>query len=156
MKLEFVTELIQDDHTTGVGIQIPFSVQEVFGRKGQLKVKGSIDGQPFQGSLAPYGGIHYMAVKKALREAVGKTPGEQVFVMLEEDTEVRTVTIPEDFQYALNEIPEAAEFFAGYSYSHQKEMVEWITDAKKAETRANRIEKAIAMILERKEKIRKG
>ncbi len=147
-KQEFEVELIKDDNTSGVGFAVPFKVQEVYGTKAQVKVRGTIDGVPYRGLIAPYGGIHYMGVIKELREAIGRKAGDRVRVVMEIDTEERTVVVPDDFRQALEKNEVAREIFDKFAYSHRKAYVQWIEDAKRQETRRNRIEKAVERIAE--------
>jgi uncharacterized protein YdeI (YjbR/CyaY-like superfamily) len=69
-----------------------------------------------------------------------------VNVEVEKDEEERVVELPEDFKNALKENPQAQENFNKLSYTHQKEYVNWITGAKRAETRNRRIEKTISLL----------
>ena len=136
----------------GVGtwtyLNVPFNVADEFGTRGQLKVKGTVNGVPYRGSLLPHGdGGHYLVVKAEIRDQANVSAGDRVRVVLEEDTAPRTVTLPKDFKQALVRSPKAKATFAGFSYSHQKEFVDWIGSAKKADTRARRIESAVAQIL---------
>lgn len=62
----------------------------------------------------------------------------------------RSVEVPEDFKKALERESTARAAFEMFSYSHKKEWVEWISQAKKSETRARRIAKAIAVLLKGK------
>jgi uncharacterized protein YdeI (YjbR/CyaY-like superfamily) len=55
------------------------------------------------------------------------------------------VIVPDDLRDAMA-IGEVESFFDNLSFTHQKEYVQWILDAKKEETRKNRIEKAIEMM----------
>lgn len=126
---------------------IPFSVEEAFGSRGVVKVKGTLDGMPFRNSLFPRGkGKHYMVVNKPLRERMGKTAGDRVEVVLDADTEERVVTIPQDVQKALGKQKKVKAYFDALSYTHKKEYVVWIEDAKKPETRAARVKKMMAML----------
>jgi hypothetical protein len=58
----------------------------------------------------------------------------------------RVVEVPNDFQTALDQSPAAKALFESIAYSHKKEYVTWITEAKKAETRESRIAKAIELL----------
>jgi Domain of unknown function (DUF1905) len=58
---------------------------EFFGTKGAVKVKGTIDGHPFQSSFMPLGdGSHMLPVKADVRKAIGKDDGDSVTVHLRE------------------------------------------------------------------------
>lgn len=146
---EFEVELIKDDKTSGLGIKIPFNVLETFGSKGQIKVKGTIDGHPYRGSIHPYGGIHYMGVKKEFREAIGKKQGDRVIVTMEVDMEPRTVEAPDDLVRAFDGNETAKAAFEKCSYTHKKEYVDWINEAKKPETRQRRIVKTLEKLVEK-------
>ena len=143
---EFEVRLINPPDIDGAYFLVPFNVQEVYGTKAHVKVRGTIDGHPYRGLIANMGEGHCMVVRKEIREAIGKTVGDTVKIVMEIDTEPRIVTVPEDFQSALEDNPEAQENFDRFSYTHKKEYVEWIEGAKKAETRANRIQKSIERI----------
>lgn len=142
----FDAVLIKDDDTNGAGIKIPFDVQAAFGAKGRIKVCGTIDGYPYRGSLHPYGGIHYMGVRKEIRDAIGKDHGDIVSVVMEVDDIPRIVAVPDDLMSALGTDKKALAAFEKMSYSHKSEYVKWIEDAKKPETRKRRIEKTLEKI----------
>jgi uncharacterized protein YdeI (YjbR/CyaY-like superfamily) len=69
---------------------------------------------------------------------------------MEVDTVTRTVTIPDELEAALTRDTKAKAIFEGLSYSHRKEYVDWITSAKRPETRARRIDDAMRRILKKK------
>lgn len=143
---EFDVTLFKDEGSSGVGFVVPFNVQDVYGTQAQVKVRGTIDGHPYRGSIAPYSGKHYMVVKREIREAIAKTGGDTIHVVMERDLEERIVAIPDDFREALNQNKSVKVAFDKLSYTHRKEWVEWIDGAKKAQTRASRITKAIEKI----------
>lgn len=64
--------------------------------------------------------------------------------------ENKEVVVPDDFAAALGKSKKAQAVFDGFSYSHRKEYVEWITDAKTEETRQRRIATALEWLAEGK------
>ncbi|HEX8089618.1 MAG TPA: YdeI/OmpD-associated family protein [Blastocatellia bacterium] len=134
----------------GAAITIPFSVEKAFGSKARVPVRGTINGFPFRSSLFPMGGAHIMAVNRAMRNGAGAKAGDTVSVVMEVDTEPRVVAVPADFKKALAGSRQAGAAFDKLSYTHRKEFVAWVEGAKREETRARRIEKALAMLAEGK------
>ncbi|WP_147423897.1 YdeI/OmpD-associated family protein [Cohnella endophytica] len=144
----FSAKLIRPEGTgTWTYLTVPFPAEETFGSKGQIRVKGTVNGATFRSSLMPHGdGRHYLVVNQALRAASGVTEGDSVDVTMELDTEERGLEVPEDFLAKLGESARAQAFFDDLAYSYRKEYVTWIDSAKKAETRANRIVKSIGLL----------
>jgi hypothetical protein len=132
----------------GAFVTVPFDVEAAFGGK-RVKVKATFDGEPYRGLVTRMGGEHHiLIVVKEIRQKIGKQPGDTVHVTVEEDTEPRVVEIPDDLRAGLDGDAAAAAVFDGLSYTHRKEYVDWITGAKREETRRNRIEKAVGMLRE--------
>jgi ribosomal protein L11 len=128
-------------------MDVPFNVEEAFGTRARVAVGGTVNGFPFRSSLMPRGkGVFYMAFTKAMQEATKAGVGDTVSVVMEPDTAPRTVTVPADLKKALARSPAQSNAFAALSYSHQKEYVDWIEQAKRPETRANRIEKTMTLL----------
>jgi Bacteriocin-protection, YdeI or OmpD-Associated/Domain of unknown function (DUF1905) len=139
----FETVLAAEDG--GVFIEVPLDVPAVFGRA-RAPVRGTINGHPFRSTVAVYGGRYYLPVRRELREAAGVAAGDAVVVELEADEQPRSVDPPADLAGALAADPEAGVAFAGLSFTHQREYVEWVTGAKREETRRRRVEQAVAML----------
>lgn len=80
--LEFEAELIRPEGTgTWTFVTVPFQVEEVLGSKAQVKVRGTINGIAYKGSLMPHGdGKHYMVVNKSLRDEAEASAGIRVKV----------------------------------------------------------------------------
>jgi hypothetical protein len=147
-KVTFETDLIRPD-TPGswTYLRVPLDVEGIYGSKSRIPVQGTVDGSPFRSSLLPQGdGAFILVVNKELRDQINKQSGDTVTVIMERDTDVRIVEIPQDLADALEAHIVAQESFHAFAYSHQKEYVDWINSAKKAETRAARIEKAMGML----------
>jgi uncharacterized protein YdeI (YjbR/CyaY-like superfamily) len=96
---------------------------------------------------------HILGLTQEIRKQLGKTFGDKVSVSLTEDKEERVVEIAEDVVSVFNENPEAKALFDKMSYTHKKEYIRWIEEAKKPETRENRKIKMIQMILDGKKGI---
>jgi len=143
-KQTFETVLIKHGKLEATGIEIPFDVEAIFGAK-RVPVKALINGAEYRGSIVRMGGKYMLGVPKTFREAAGISAGEHIVVTIERDNEERTVAIPPDLAEALA-AGGLSESFAAMSYSHRKEHVRAIEEAKAPETRARRIHKAVEMI----------
>jgi hypothetical protein len=132
-------------------VSIPFQVEEVYGTRGQVKVKAFFDGHPYRGVLANMGtGCHVIILRKDVRQAIGKGVGDKVRVELEHDVEERKVDVPPQLMKALSAKPKAQKFFDSLSYTNKKEFAQWISSAKKEETRAARLTQTIQKLLDGK------
>jgi hypothetical protein len=130
----------------GAYVFFPFDTEKEFGTKGRVPVKATFDGAAYSGSLVKYGAPqHILPMLKAIREEIGKGPGDTVDVVVWRDEEDRVVAIPAAFKALLKKESLLAGF-ENLSFTHRKEYVRWIEGAKKEETRQRRTEKAIAML----------
>lgn len=152
MGIKFKTELIKTEGSNSAYILFPFDVKESFDKRGVIRIRGTIDGIPIRSALSPMLGKdgYIMIVNKEIREKIRKTVGDTVVVELELDTEPRAVEIPKDFLLELEKNTDAKLEFEKLPYSHKKEYVGWINEAKKNETRQKRIAKAIEMLVSKK------
>ena len=132
---------------TGTYIEVPLDVPAVFGRA-RPPVRGTINGAPLRSTIAKYGDEYFLVINRKVREAAGVAAGQTVDIELELDTKPRTVRVPGDLAAALDQ--ETRAMFDRMSYTHRREYVEWIKEAKRDETRRRRIAKAVDLIGEGK------
>lgn len=145
-KKQTFTAVIQNAGGGGAFVEIPFDVEAEFGSK-KPKVKAMIEGVPYRGTLTRMGtDYHMLIILKGIREQVGKTFGDEVTITVEPDTEPRLIEVPTELKKAFKTEKEAKAFFEKLSYTHQREYVMWINEAKREETRQNRIAKAVDML----------
>ncbi|HET6596032.1 MAG TPA: YdeI/OmpD-associated family protein [Anaerolineales bacterium] len=145
-KKQTFTAVIQNAGGGGAFVEVPFDVEKEFGSK-RPKVKAMIGGVPYRGILTRMGTErHLLIVLKDIREQIGKTFGDEVTIIVEPDTEPRVIEVPAELKKAFRNDKEAKAFFEKLSYTHQREYVMWINEAKREETRQNRIAKTIEML----------
>jgi len=139
---------IQNAGGGGAFVEVPCDAEDVFGSK-RPKVKAMIEGVPYRGLLTRMGGPnHMLIVLKGIREQIGKTFGDEIQVSVELDAEERVIEIPKDLLKELKKDKESKSFFDKLSFSHRREYVTWINEAKKEETRQRRVQKTIEMLKE--------
>jgi hypothetical protein len=119
--------------------RIPFDVSKVWGTRGQLRVKGTINGFPFHTSLFPTGsGEHVLLVNKKMQAGAEAGVGAVARFRLEPDTEERSVTIPAELERALAEDRALRRWFDRLNHSTRKYLTDLITDVKSADARERR------------------
>jgi hypothetical protein len=96
--------------------------------------------------LARMGGENMIGLARAAREQAGVDIGSAYEVSIAPDDNERTVEVPGDLADALAADPVAGSAFKGLAYSHRKEFVRWITEAKREATRAQRVAKTVEML----------
>jgi hypothetical protein len=137
--------ILETDDGSAAFVRIPFDVKAVFG-KARPPVRATVNGYEFQSTLTPYGEVHYLGVNQKVRAAAGVRIGDRVEVTLTADETPRIVKPPADLARALKANPAASARWNKLSYTHQREYVEAIEDAKQPETRARRVVKTIEQL----------
>jgi hypothetical protein len=121
---------------TATMFRVPFDLGEAFGRA-RPPVKVTIRSHTWRTTPGVYDGVGYIVVNRAVKAATGVEAGDRVRVRMELDTEPRKVDVPADLQRALG--PKTTVAFDKLSFTHQREYVEWVEEAKRPETRERRI-----------------
>ena len=143
-KQTFETVLEKHPTMNATGITIPFDVAEVWGSK-RVPVVATVNGAEYRGSVVVMGGKYMLGIPKAFRDAAGIAAGDNIVVTLERDLAERTVDPPPDLAAAIAE-NKLGEAWDKLSYTHKKEHVRSIVEAKQEATRFRRIAKTIEMI----------
>jgi hypothetical protein len=104
----------------------------------------TVNGYSYRTTAVRMGGRFLVPPSAENREAAGVGAGDEIIVDMESDTAPREVELPDDLASALDDA--ARTTYDGLSFSHRKEWVRWVEEAKKPETRTARIEKTVAAL----------
>jgi hypothetical protein len=124
---------------TATGLPVPAEIVDALGAGRRPAVRITVGDYTYRTTIAPMGGRFFVPLSADNRVAAGLAAGDEVDVTVRVDTAEREVAVPDDLAAALADDPAARAFFDGLAYSHRKEWVRWIEDAKKPETRAQRV-----------------
>lgn len=144
---KFECKLEAGDRNTLTFIRMPFDVKAVFG-KGRVPVKLTVNDYTYRTTICHMGDIWGVPLRREHRENAKVQAGDVVEVKVESDAEPRVVEVPRDLKKFLQG-HDVWELFDKLAYTHKKEFVQWITEAKKEETRETRQQKMIAMLKKR-------
>ncbi len=128
---------------TATGIEVPEKVVAALGSGTRPPVTVTVGGHSYRTTIARMGGRFLVPLSAENRTAAGVAAGDDVDVDIEPDTAPREVELPADLAGALTQDEAARATFDGLSYTHRKEWVRWVEEAKKADTRAARLAKTV-------------
>ena len=145
----FKTTVLKSEGMNATGMRVPSAVVDQLGSGKRPKVTVTLKGYTYRSTVAVYGDEFFLPLAAVHREAAGVVAGQRVQVSVELDTAPREVEVPNDLAAALNKAGARAAFDA-LAFTRRKEHVRAIEEAKAPETRARRIDKAVAMIVSRR------
>jgi hypothetical protein len=134
------------DGKTATGIVVPGEVIDALGAGRRPVVRVTVNGHTFSTTVGSMQGVAKIPVSADNRKLVGAVAGDALRVSVVVDTAPVEVEVPGEFAGALASDQPAAEFFAGLTASQKKGFVVPVAQAKTAETRDRRIEKAMAAL----------
>lgn len=116
------------------------------GKHGVVQVRGFIDKYEMKAfNLMPMAnGSMFMPVKAAIRKQIKKEAGDRVKLVLFAHN--APLEIPEEWLDCLRDEPVAHQAFFAFPENEQKQYIDWIYEAKKEETRVDRMAEAIDRI----------
>jgi uncharacterized protein DUF1905/bacteriocin resistance YdeI/OmpD-like protein len=131
----------------GAVLLLPADVATALGGLKQMRVVGLLNGVAYRSSTMPYAGRGlFMGVHKATREAAGVAVGDLVQVEISRDDSPRTLALAPELEAAFAGEPALHERFEALSYTRRKELAAPIAEAKRPETRARRLDDALARL----------
>jgi hypothetical protein len=131
---------------TATGIAVPVEVAAALGSGKRPPVRVTVGGHCYRTTVASMNGRFFVPLNADDRSAAGVAAGDAVDVEIVTDTAPSDVSVPDDLAGALAGDPTAAAFCDGLSYTHRKEWVRWIEDAKTADTRSSRLTTTVASL----------
>ena len=110
-------------------------------------VRVTANGVSVAGRVMRRDGQNLIGFSKAARAELGVEPGQRIRVTIELDDQPREVEVPADLAAALDGEPAARAAFDALAFTHRKEYVRWVEEAKKPETRERRVRETISRVL---------
>lgn len=141
--MQFTTTIEQAEGMNATGIVVPEEIITQLGRGKKPPVAVTINGYTYRNTVAVRGGRFMVSVSADVRAKAGVAGGDEVEVGIELDDKPREITVPEDFEAALDAVPEAKALWETMTYSQKSRHVLAIEGAKAAETRQRRIAKSV-------------
>jgi hypothetical protein len=145
-------ETILSASGNNTGIAVPEDVIKQLGMGKRPPVLVNVNGYEYRSTVAVMGGRHLIGLSAAVRAATGLKGGDPIRVTLKVEDTPREVDVPDDFAAALEAEEPARRFFDELSNSMQRYHVDNINAAKAPETRRRRIDKAVGLFLEGKQR----
>jgi hypothetical protein len=133
---------------TATGFEVPPEVVEALGSGKKPKVTVTINGYTYRSTVFPYTEAYMLPLAAEHRVPAGVKVGDEIEVSLELDTAPREIEVPPELTAALDADPQAKAFFDGLSYSNKRVFTLNVEGTANPETKARRVEKAIALMRE--------
>jgi len=129
-------------------IRVPFDAAKVFGTRGQINVKGEINGFSFRTCLFPTkAGGHILLVNKRMQKAAGVRAGATADFRLELDAEKRIAPIPDSLKRILAGDRPLRRWYDGLNQSTRNDIAKWVSEPKSEAARARRVEQIAERLL---------
>jgi uncharacterized protein YdeI (YjbR/CyaY-like superfamily) len=145
------TAVLEPDGTRLMWViaRVPFDAAEAWPERRGMRVRGEIEGFGFRTSLFPdpRGAGRVLLVNKKMLAGAKAKPGQTVRIRLEPDLEERAAVTPPELARALKGDRRLTKWFEALTYSCRKEMGDWVTQPKSAESRRKRAEQMAVRLL---------
>jgi len=129
-------------------IRVPFDAAKLWGTRGQIRVKGEINGFAFRTSLLPTReGWHFLLINKRMQKGARAAEGSVARFQMELDRGERTVTIPDELKRILSQARALRRWYDQLNRSTRNDIAKWIAEPKSAEARLRRAEQIAERLL---------
>jgi hypothetical protein len=145
MRFESVVEL---GGRTATGIPVPDEVIAALGssKRPPVTVTVTLQGYTYRTTVARMGGRYLVPLSAENRTAAGVAAGDEVTVDIALDDAPREVDLPDDLAAAMDDA--ARTTYDALAYTHRKEWVRWVEEARRPETRATRVARTVDALRE--------
>jgi hypothetical protein len=137
---------LEDAGGGGAAFDVPARAAAALGERKRPPVTVTIGDYTFRTTVAVYGGQPMIGVNKRHRAAAGVDVGDAFDVVVALDEQPRVVEVPADLAEALVHDAAARAAFDEMSYTHRREYVDWIAEAKRPATRARRVAETVERV----------
>lgn len=151
-KIRFKAELLRPadrgDADSWTFLILPKNASAKLPSRGMTAIEGTINGFPFQATLAPDGqNSHWLKVDRKLSKGARVAAGEIVMLEIAPATKEPEPKVPADLKKALaSAAPKARAAWSDITPIARRDWIQWITSAKQEQTRARRIKNACSML----------
>lgn len=157
-KVNFDARLLRpitpDSEASWAFLVLPKAASEMLPRRGRTSVDGTINGSGFSATLEPDGQLsHWLRVSEALRLAAGANVGDLVAIELVPVEHEPEPEVPQDLSEALEANPQALAVWNSTTTVARLDWIHWVTSAKQAKTRKQRISNGCDMLASGKRRV---
>jgi len=130
-------------------VRIPFDVAKLWGKRGQLRIQGDINGFSFSSTLFPTGkGGHFLLVNKKMQKGGKAAPGLSAKIRLQPDAAPREVVPPKELLRELGQSKRLLKVFESLSNSIRNWFTKMVADPKSPEARVRRARQIAELLME--------
>jgi uncharacterized protein YdeI (YjbR/CyaY-like superfamily) len=130
-------------------VRIPLDLAKIWGKRGQLRVKGEINGFSFSSTLFPNGkGRHFLLINKKMQKGGKTAPGMTAKFCLQPDTAPREVSPPKELLRELGQSKRLLKFYESLNKSTKNWITKWTADAKSEDARKRRSQQIAERLME--------
>ncbi len=133
---------------TSTIVRLPDRASQLLPSRGQVAVRGTINGLAFQSVLEPDGlGGHWMRVESKLQRTARVRVGDTVRLDIAPSKDWPEPTVPQDLQRALKAAPQTVkELWIAITPMARWEWVRWVNATTNPDTRQRRVDVSISKL----------